>query len=552
MANLYTNNIDVELIKLLQDEFTSEDQKQFATNFQMYLAYSNNHTKYVVDLENVWEALGFVRKCVAKKTLEKNFEENVGYIVENKNYDFKKDKHGGNNKETILMNVDTFKGLTMISNTEKGKKARAYYVKMEIIFFKYLEDKQQLFNENFEDSKRKMHEERQQDLLNTYKDMQCVYIIKIRDENNDNFLVKLGETDNIKVRMIDHKQNFKGCFLLDVFPCNRPHKFEQYLLKRPDIKEHRLPASEIISLTKEFTYKTLRDIIEKQLDFFDKTPFDKKLEYAKSKMQEVIALKEIEILKLLSTTEDEDLKQLLIESYKKLSKDPSLVPVIDPNPPEKEPTIPISNRRVYKYLLDDLKNPVATFYSFREAARSLNDPKIHDYHIRTACLNNAEQSSFRWFYVDDSEIPPTEIPKTEVIKQTTARNKGLVAQINKDKSAIINVYPNLKSAAESVGAMACSITVAIKRETQSKANYWKMYNDCSEELKLTFHGEIPQIQLANTSSKSILRIDPDTNDVLETYSCIQDVCNLFRTCHKTLYKFSKSGDIYKNYIWRIV
>jgi hypothetical protein len=32
-------------------------------------------------------------------------------------------QHGGCNREQIIMNVDTFKGLCMLANTEKGKKS---------------------------------------------------------------------------------------------------------------------------------------------------------------------------------------------------------------------------------------------------------------------------------------------------------------------------------------------------------------------------------------------------------------------------------------------
>jgi phage anti-repressor protein len=46
--------------------------------------------------------------------------------------------HGGHNKEKIMMNVDTFKALCMMPNTQKGKQTRRYYSKMESIFFKYI------------------------------------------------------------------------------------------------------------------------------------------------------------------------------------------------------------------------------------------------------------------------------------------------------------------------------------------------------------------------------------------------------------------------------
>ena len=49
-------------------------------------------------------------------------------------------QHGGQNKETILLNVDTFKNLCMISKTPQGKEIRKYYIKMEQILHEYLKE----------------------------------------------------------------------------------------------------------------------------------------------------------------------------------------------------------------------------------------------------------------------------------------------------------------------------------------------------------------------------------------------------------------------------
>lgn len=546
-----THAIDSELANLLQQEFSNEDQKQFVMNFQLYLIYGNDPTRFVVDLDNVWEWIGFSKKDKAKDVLKRNFEKDIDYVVQSLLPHIRDHSFGGHNKETILMNVNTFKGLTMISNTEKGKQVRLYYSKMESIFFKYLENKNRAIIETLQiESKRNLEEAKQKNLLNAYEDTPCIYILRISQEDDNNFIIRLGETDNIKVRMIDHRQNFKGCLLIDVFECNRPHKFEQYLLNRPDIKANRLPASELINISNAFTYNTLTNIIKKHIDFYDKTPFDQKLEYAKMKLQESQNLERLETLKLITSTEDQVLKETLIDSLKNINEIKNeIVELSDDSDIEK---IPNSNRRVYKYNLNDLKTPIAVYFSFCEAARSINDSKIHDYHIRTACINNTIQNNYRWFCVDDSDIQPTEIPETKAIQKTVIRNKGLVAQINKDQNTILNVYPNINSSAESINLSASTLTIAIKNNKLSGGFYWKMYEDCSDELKSSFNEELPKPLLSSTSSKKVQRIDPDTHNVIETFECIQDVCNQYRICHKTIKKVSESGDIYKKFIWKII
>lgn len=545
-------NIEPELSNLLQIEFTNEDQKQFMTNFQLYLIYGNDPNKFVVDLDNVWEFIGFSLKGNAKKILQKHFEINTDYIVQKALVTLaKQPQNGGQNKEIILMNVSTFKGLCMLSNTTRGKQTRLYYSKMETIFFKYLENKNKAIIETLQLEFKKSSElEKQKNLLAAYKDTPCVYIIKVSEENENTFIIRLGETDNIENRIKAHHQDFKDCVLIDVFACNRPHKFEQYILNRPDTKVHRLPSSELISISLDFTYSNLIEIIKKHIDFFDNTPFDKKLEYANVKFQESQSKERTELLKLITSTEDPTTKQqlmdLLIDKYNETT------PIQDNDVIETTDKETESNRKVYKFSITDLKIPIAVYNSLREASRSLNDIKIHDYHIRTACTENTIQSNFRWFYVDEPDKLPEEIPPTKEDHEKQSKRNGLVAQINSEKTKIINVYPNQNIAINILNLAKCAITLAIKNKRRTGGFYWEMYNDCSEELKQTFDGELPEPQLSSTCSKKIQKIDPDTHNVIETYNCIQDVCNLYKICHKTIHKVSKSGDIYKNFIWKLV
>lgn len=571
--DIITSNqtIDIELTSLIEKEFTNEDQKQFALNFQLYLAYGTDPDKFVVDLDNVWECIGFSRKDNAKAILIKNFEKDTDFIVNSLLLTHQSHSRGGHNKETILMNTETFKTLCMLSYTEKGKKTRIYYSKMETIFFKYLEHKNRALIERvtleskkiIQEEKKRREEEKQIHLLRAYKDTPCIYILRILEDDENNFTIRLGETDNIENRIINHRQDFKGCVLIDVFTCNRPHKFEQYLLNRPDIKENRIPCSELLSISPNFTYITLINIIKKQIEFFDNIPFDKKLEYAKFKMQETQNkiketqnLERIELIKLISKTDDLELKEVLSNSLKNMYKNQETnqeienIVEIDEDSDDEE-KIPISNRRVYKYNPCDLKNPIDVYFSFSQAARSTNDPKIHDYHIRNACKNDTIQSNHRWFYIDDSDEKPEELSATKEVKKFV-RQKGLVAQINKEKTQIINVYPNQNIAGEIVKIPACSITMSIKNKKESNGFYWDIYDNCSDELKNTFQDELPESVLCSTSSKCVQKIDPNTNNVLETYSCIQDVCSLYKICHKTLNKMNASGDIYKGFIWKII
>jgi hypothetical protein len=97
-----------KLLSKIKEEFTETQQQLFISSFYCYFNYNKN-TDFVIDLDNIWEWLGFSKKIKAKTILEKNF------IIEN---DYKillfdtaqQDKtHGGHNKEIIMLNIKTFK-----------------------------------------------------------------------------------------------------------------------------------------------------------------------------------------------------------------------------------------------------------------------------------------------------------------------------------------------------------------------------------------------------------------------------------------------------------
>jgi hypothetical protein len=126
-----------------------------------------------------------------------------------------------------------------------------------------------------------------------------------------------------------------------------------------------------------------------------------------------------------------------------------------------------------------------------------------------------------------------------------------VAQLNCEKNKIINVFPYQKAIVDQLNIGSGRLSHAISHGKMAGNFYWQMYDDCDDNLKATFEGVLPEPTRVATCSKIIQRIDPETNEVLETYQCIQDVCNLFRTCHQQLHKVSKDESIFKGFKWRI-
>jgi phage anti-repressor protein len=130
------------MVQELSNEFSTEQQKWFVANLYMYLNYHQTDD-YPIDLDNVWRLIGFSTKGNAKKKLNNNFTVGEDYKITLIQLD--KQVHGGHNEEKLMLNVDTFKNLCIMSATKKSKDIRKYYIKLEGIYNKVVNQDYQTY-----------------------------------------------------------------------------------------------------------------------------------------------------------------------------------------------------------------------------------------------------------------------------------------------------------------------------------------------------------------------------------------------------------------------
>lgn len=547
MTSESSTEMDNDLLTRLEQEFTTDEQQQFLQHFKLYLSSKNRHICFAVKFEDVWKWLGISRKDSAKRTLVNNFIENVEYIIE-QNKSSISDKRGGHNNEEIYMTVETFKAFCMMANTDKGKATRRYYSKMENIFFEYIHKKYDTTIETLENKfiqlKQKNAHEIERKLIASHKMTSVLYIVVVEEIDDNTFIIKFGYTDDIETRMIAHHGDYKGCFLIDVFPCVRAHRCEQYILHRRDVLDHRIGNTELIKLSSEFPYNKFQKIVKKSVTNFDH--FDKETQRMKHEQQILNAIKEAE-----TPEQKEALYGLIRNCWETKRDEGKCFADSDDEDEVKDPRY--FNRCVFKYDPTDLQNPVSIYYSLRAAARSLGRSDIYDYHIRQASINNTILCDYRWYYTDEEGGSPDVIPPTAEEVNTQTRRQGLVAQISPDKTKILHVFTNQRDAEKKTKITNCQINTGISTGNMRNGYYWKMYDNCSQELKDTYEGELPRpAKKVGPSSKLVERIDPDTDEVLESYNSMSAVCNEYKCCHKSIHIANSTGDIFKGFKWRIV
>lgn len=132
-----------EFLHFVQQRLSDEEQALFAESFCLYLQYDSVND-FVINLDDVYGWIGFSQKGTAKKLLVAKFTENIDYKVALANAEA---RHGGHNKESITMNIKTFKKFCMKADTKRADDILDYYVKLEELNLEYIKHSLQQSND---------------------------------------------------------------------------------------------------------------------------------------------------------------------------------------------------------------------------------------------------------------------------------------------------------------------------------------------------------------------------------------------------------------------
>jgi phage anti-repressor protein len=149
-------NFKSRMVEELTKEFSTKEQQWFIANLYMYLNYHPTD-EFPINLDDAWKIIGFKNKGNAKKKLETNFILDEDYTIALLQTQKRKNE-GGHNKETVMLNMDTFKNLCMISNTPEGKQIRKYYIKLENVYNKVIQQDHKDYQKQLESTQKLLSE----------------------------------------------------------------------------------------------------------------------------------------------------------------------------------------------------------------------------------------------------------------------------------------------------------------------------------------------------------------------------------------------------------
>ena len=163
--------------------------------------------------------------------MEKQFTINNDY-KKSLNQQVKRTPHtkGGQNKETFLLTVNTFKKFCLKSGTNKADEIHDYFIKLEKILQDVIKEesnelKMQLDNNaieyktNIDKIEKEKDKIREKTLLEQFtKNVQCVYYGTIDNvSDNNECLIKFGNSNNLFNRVKNHKDTYINFRLINAF-----------------------------------------------------------------------------------------------------------------------------------------------------------------------------------------------------------------------------------------------------------------------------------------------------------------------------------------------
>jgi hypothetical protein len=576
-------NYQSKLVEKVKNSFTEYEQQMFVASFYCYLKYDNKND-FVIDLDNVWKWLDFSSKHKSKELLNKTFVINKDYKVlltqtgEQKNTIFapedseaKKGNRGGHNKEIIMLNIETFKKFCLKAGTKKADEIHDYFIKLEHVLqevlieesnelkiqleqqkteFQLLEDKKsQEYNTKLE--KQKILE-REKILLKEYATAGAIfYVIRVKTFENDTYIVKVGESGKgILSRYKEHKTKYEECFLLDCFTVQKSRDFESFIKCHETIRTNRVTnllghetELELFLIGKNLSYQTLLNIINNNIKYFDNNDTNKlELEIEQLKL----------MLEMKTTNNDNLLIQDLIKTVKQLSSKIDNLENVNKDIASKlnsmqtktttnfnQPLVTIGPR--LQKINPESMAIVKVYESVAECLKEYNF-KVKRPSIDKAVKENNIYNGFRWAFVDRNEDPNI-LHNINPTKETKIQNLGYIAKMNKEKTIILNVYLDRKSAASLNGYTSSSaLDTPVKNISLTNGHYYMLYDNCPEEAILNFeqqHGE-PVLYKDGIGQYT------EDNQLIKEFICKYDCIKQLKMSDKTLTKALDKNVLYND------
>jgi phage anti-repressor protein len=581
-----------KLVSRIQECFTDTQQKMFVSSFFCYMNY-NSITDFVIDLDKIWKWLGFTQKFCAKRLLEKHFVLNKDYksaIHENQ----QENVRGGHNKETITMTIHTFKLFCIKAGTSKANEIHEYFVKLEELIHENVYEKCDTLKQQLSNITNSMLNDsydakimREQLLLREFGSIgSMIYIIRVKTFDDGKYVVKIGESQKgVKGRYSQCKTGHGDVLLLDCFSVVKCIDFEQMLHSHNLIRPHRvtdLPGHEtereLFMINNGLTYKSLLHIIQSNIKQYDSlndsdisniiTGIDDLKQTVQTLVQQqsisgiepkartntsiqASATSSVSLEQLMNRMDrleyqNQDMMQALQTIVEKIGHVHTTVQHTRTTTGFNQPLATLGPRlqRIHPDTLQIDKVYETVTECMREYNFQIKRPSL-----TKSIEQNTVYHGFRWALVarDQDQNVVVDVAPT---RPTRIQMVGYIAKMNPEKTEILNVYLDRKTAAKSNGYIASSaLDNPVKLGTVARGFVYVLYEKCGDELKNAF------TERAMGGRPVVLYVDgigqyDGHQQLVREFSCKYECVKQIGISDKTLTKSIERNEPYHNMYYR--
>ena len=512
------------------------------------------------------------------------------------------------------MTVDCFKNFCMLASTPKAKVIRSYYVKMENIMHEYFKLKNNELQNTLELSKNALQIsiketaiKRHEVLIESNKNKCVVYFCRIQLLDDGSFILKIGESTDVKSRMEALSCNFgTTVIILDIFSCENSLRFERFLHNSPEIIKYKYNnlehknkkmSTEAYHIPNQKEYEKIVKFAKTELSNYNSMEMmklrveEKRIDSNITQMKIISSLipfcknydEIMNILNKITSPINPTINHLEIEPKKefvRIEEDPVLP--IEPNniqieiieeivesqeeenspeiKSEEEITIStIETTELFKtanatgpivqiYHKYDLKKVVQVYNSIMETTRDFNynNKTASSTAIKKAYQHKTLYLDYRWHFIFDRKENDLQKPRDigeTVITQE--RNQGQVAMLNIDKTKILKVFKLAKDAAKEILQHPSAMCVAIKHSTPLNNHYWFRWENIDEHIQEEFlQSNILPIKAKNVRGIRIKQLHPTTNEIVKIFASYTDIQKDLKISVKKIKELIENNEIY--------
>jgi hypothetical protein len=169
--------------------------------------------------------------------------------------------------------------------------------------------------------------------------------------------------------------------------------------------------------------------------------------------------------------------------------------------------------------------------------------------IEKAIMENTIYNGYRWLYAERNEDPEEAIKTIQPTKETKTQNLGYIAKINKEKTTILNLYIDRKTASIENGyPVASSLDNPVKMGSLTKNHYYVLFDNCDDALKDEF---IEKNGIPLLYKDGVGQFDVD-NKLITEFVCKYDCIKQLHIGDKTLSKILNKNILYNNNYYKSI